>query len=194
MRLSLAVLAWILAYVQDISAKGQRAAKVLDEMQVEKHWIAGEKIDWKTGDLDPGEKQHATHCSAFAAAACERFGVYLLRPPEHSQVLLANAQYDWLLREGKEQGWTQVKGWAEVQKRANEGELIVAIYKNGDRKKPGHAAIVRPSAKSADLVAKEGPDVIYAGRENHSCASLIEGFKNHPKDEILFFSHAIKDP
>src|SRR5437016_3741779 len=78
-----------------ITARGQHLARVLEEMEVEKYWQPGVSVNWKTGRHDPQVGQHATHCSAFAAAACERFGVYILRPPEHSQVLLANAQQKW---------------------------------------------------------------------------------------------------
>ena len=42
----------------------------------------------------PGEPNNAkattgiaTHCSAFVASVCERLGIYVLRPPEHSQVM-----------------------------------------------------------------------------------------------------------
>src|ERR1700710_1307097 len=79
-----------------ISAAGQRLLGVLDASNVESLWLAHEHVNWETGEPDkdadyegPGK---ATHCSAFAAAIGKRVGVYMLRPPDHGQILLANAQ------------------------------------------------------------------------------------------------------
>src|ERR1700730_19160503 len=83
----------------ELTFEGRHLAEVLDSMHVEEHWIAGGIVDWRTGDptgkaiTDDGKH---THCSQFTAAACEKLGVYILRPPEHSAVLLANAQFEWL--------------------------------------------------------------------------------------------------
>lgn len=82
-----------------VSPQGKALTQMLDSMQVEDRWLAGRHINWKTGlpDGRPYAKSGAhTHCSAFVAAAAYRLGIYILRPPEHSQVLLANAQVDWL--------------------------------------------------------------------------------------------------
>src|SRR5271163_3577371 len=82
-----------------ISAAGQRLAALLDGMQVEKLWQPKYRVDWRTGESVSGfitTPGGHTHCSAFAAAAAERLGVYLLRPPEHPQDWLANAQERWL--------------------------------------------------------------------------------------------------
>jgi hypothetical protein len=172
-----------------ITAKGKHLAQVLDEMEVEKYWQPGVAIYWKTGKHAPNQSQHATHCSAFVAAACERLGVYILRPPEHSQVLLANAQQKWLLIEGEKKGWRQVKSWSVAQQRANDGDLVVASYKNANPDKPGHVALVRPSTRSPESITRDGPDFIWAGLHNHNCGSLDECFHEH-KDQVLFFVHA----
>ena len=82
-----------------VSANGRRLEATLDATGVERLWPAGEHVNWETGVPDGkperGEGRH-THCSAFVAATAKQLGVYILRPPEHGQVLLANAQYDWL--------------------------------------------------------------------------------------------------
>lgn len=185
----------------EISPEGKRLAAVLDAMHVEEHWIAGTIVDWRTGDptgqrLKEGDSGKHTHCSQFAAAACEKFGIYLLHPPEHGAVLLANAQYDWLPGEGKSQGWTSVADGVAAQELANRGQLVVAVYKNGDPRKSGHIAIVRPGAKTPTQIAAEGPDVIQAGGSNFNVASLKRGFANHPeafpKGEIKFYAHAVE--
>ena len=63
-------------------------------MNVENLWISGQHVNWKTGEADKPDATAGihTHCSAFVAAACDRKGVYILRPPKHGQVLLTNAQ------------------------------------------------------------------------------------------------------
>jgi len=171
-----------------ITAKGKHLARVLDEMDVQKYWQPGKGVNWRTGRHDAKQRQRATHCSAFVAAACARLGVYILRPPQHSQVLLANAQQKWLLRQGAKQGWKQVKSWSAAQRLANEGEVVVASYRNPNSSKPGHMALVRPSTRSAESIAREGPEFIWAGRYNHNRGSLEECFHGH-KDRVLYFVH-----
>src|ERR1700744_5749981 len=79
-----------------ITAEGDSLAATLDRMNVESLWLSHEHVNWQTGEPDRGGvdegEGHPTHCSAFAASAAKKLGVYLLRPPEHGQVLLANAQ------------------------------------------------------------------------------------------------------
>ena len=187
--------------LEPISPEAERLGKVFDSMHVEEHWPAGVIVDWRTGDptgkavTDDGKH---THCSQFAAATCERLGIYLLRPPEHSAVLLANAQFDWLPEKGREAGWSGVSDGVAAQDLANRGNLVVAIYKNHDPKKSGHIAIVRPGSKTASQIAEEGPDVIQAGGHNYNRTSLKRGFANHPaafaQNEIRFYAHALPEP
>jgi hypothetical protein len=82
-------------------------------LNVENLWLAGNHVDWETGISDHPDATagNHTHCSAFVAAACQRLGIYILRPPDHGQVLLANAQYDWLPSPaGEAAGWRRVTG------------------------------------------------------------------------------------
>ena len=184
-----------------ITAEGEKLRSFLDSMHVEEHWIAGAVVDWRTGEptgqpvTDDGKH---THCSQFAAAACERLGVYLLRPPEHRATLLANAQFDWLPEKGRESDWSPVGDGKTAQELANRGTLVVAVYKNHDPKKSGHIAIIRPSTKSDAELETGGPEVTQAGGTNHNSCSLKEGFRNHPdgfgKSEIRFFSHPATFP
>ena len=198
---SLLILARI-AIAGPITDEGEKLVRFLDSMHVEEHWIAGAIVEWRTGEptgkpvKDDGKH---THCSQFAAAACERLGIYLLRPPEHGSVLLANAQSDWLpSAEGKAKGWSPVKDGIAAQDIANRGSLVVAVYKNHDPKKSGHIAIIRPSIKSEAEIKDEGPQVTQAGGTNRNSAPLKAGFGNHPKafekNEIAYYSHAIAFP
>lgn len=189
------------AIARDITAAGQKLARTLDSLQVESRWIAGVHVNWETG-LPDGKPEHSpgkhTHCSAFVASAAKLLGVYILRPPQHGQVLLANAQYDWLASEdGAAQGWRFLKSGEEAQEQANRGQLVVATYHNHHDDKPGHIAIVRPSQKSREAIAQEGPDIIQAGGHNYSVASAKQGFEGHPSawkyNEILYYAHNIEE-
>jgi hypothetical protein len=184
--------------LEPVSPEAERMVKVFNSMHVEEHWPAGVIVDWRTGDptgkpVTDGGKH--THCSQFAAATCEQLGIYLLRPPEHSPVLLANAQYDWLPEKGRDAGWMSVADGVAAQDLANRGQVVVAVYKNHDPKKSGHIAIVRPGKKSAEQIAVEGPDVVQAGGHNYNCVSLKKGFANHPagfaQNEIRFYAHTV---
>jgi hypothetical protein len=182
----------------EIGSGGRQLLVFLDSLQVEQRWIAGAHVNWRTGEPD-GKSVSATgahsHCSALVAAACEKLGVYILRPPEHSQTLLANAQYDWLIEHGAEEGWIPVRGAAEAQNDANRGMLVVAAYRNSRTREPGHIAIVRPSDRSEKSVRDDGPQVFQAGQENYASAPLKVGFRHHPdawkREEVRFFTHEI---
>lgn len=192
-----------LASVQagEISPAGQRLARELDAMDIENKWLAGVHIDWDTGLPDgrpirsPGRH---THCSAFVASAAKRFGIYILRPPQHGQVLLANAQNEWLAAGGAAEGWEPVRDGFEAQRLANRGFLVVASYHNHRDNKPGHIAIVRPSLKSGEQIAEEGPDIIQAGTVNSSSISVKAGFAGHiyawRNNEIDYYAHRVHFP
>src|SRR4051812_45803138 len=149
-----------LAMAGEPTPEAQRLAATIDAMDVEKHWPAGLHVNWQTGVPDgrpeSGTGKHS-HCSAFVAAAAKGLGIYILRPPEHPQVLLANAQYDWLARDGAARGWRPLRDAVEAQEQANRGDFVVATYRNHKDDKPGHIAIVRPAEKSSSAVRAAGP-------------------------------------
>ena len=186
------------AELGSVSAAGQRLTRQLDGMGVETKWIAGAHVDWETG-LPDGRPETApgrhTHCSAFVAAVAKKLGVYILRPPEHGQILLANAQNEWLAEDGAQQGWRHIDGPAAAQDLANRGMLVVASYHNHRDDKPGHIAIVRPSVKTAQEIEADGPTVIQAGTTNSAEISLRLGFAGHPHawtdHEVDYYAHAI---
>jgi hypothetical protein len=185
--------------VDAITPQAQALMKVLDAMDVEGKWIAGEHVYWETGlptgvpETSPGKH---THCSAFAAAAAKTLGVYILRPPAHGQKLLANAQNEWLAEQGAANGWVKLATADEAQAAANRGLLVVASYHNHHDDRPGHIAIVRPGNKTAEQIAAEGPDVIQAGSVNKTSISLRDGFAGHPAawrdHEIVYYAHEVK--
>ena len=101
-----------------VTPQAQRIVSALDGMGVETKWIAGAHIHWESGlptgvpETSPGKH---THCSAFVASAAKKLGVYILRPPEHGQKLLANAQNEWLAEEGANRGWRKLTDAREAQ-------------------------------------------------------------------------------
>ena len=182
-----------------ITTQAQAMMKVLDAMGVESKWIAGEHVYWDTGlptgvpETSPGKH---THCSAFVAAAAKNLGVYILRPPEHGQKLLANAQNEWLAEEGAARGWVRLADADQAQAAANRGQLVVTSYHNHHDDRPGHIAIVRPGNKTAEQIAAEGPDVIQAGAVNKTSISLRDAFAGHPAawrdHEIVYYAHDVR--
>jgi hypothetical protein len=180
-----------------IDEKGSTLRNFYLSLNVENLWISGHHINWQTGQQDNPKAEHGihTHCSAFAAAACKKLNIYLLRPPDHGQLLLANAQYDWLqTQEARDHGWKPVREgdiYAQSQQLANQGYIVLAIYKNPNPKIPGHVALVMPDELSKRKLEEFGPSLIMAGTHNHNRISLREGFKSHihswPEQEILFY-------
>jgi len=187
-----------LALTAELPPAGERLAAVLDAMDVEHRWPAGVHVNWETGEPDGRpertEGRH-THCSAFVASAAKRLGIYILRPPEHGQILLANAQYDWLAEEGSPHGWQSLPDGMQAQEFANRGYLVVAAYRNLHDNKPGHIVIVRPSVKAARAIVQEGPQIIQAGTNNFASTTLKGGFAGHPTAwsgrQVRFWAHAI---
>jgi len=182
-----------------VSAGGQKLLAVLDASNVESLWLAHEHVNWETGEPDkdadyegPGK---ATHCSVFAAAIGKRVGVYMLRPPEHGQILLANAQAEWFHSPaGPQNGWREVKTSKEAQTLANSGNLVTIVYENPDPHKPGHIAIVRPAARSERLLEENGPEITQAGEKNYLKTSTKVGFEHHPgawPGGVRYYVHAL---
>jgi hypothetical protein len=183
-----------------ISAAGQRLEVVLDGMHVESLWLAHEHVNWETGrpdkDADYEGPGKSTHCSAFAAAVGKKLGIYMLRPPEHGQILLASAQAKWFAgQEGRRDGWRGVRGAKEAQTLANQGALVVVVYESPDPKKPGHIAVVRPSEKSSLRLTESGPQVAQAGQQNYTSTSVKIGFHVHAgawPDGVRYYMHPME--
>lgn len=182
-----------------ITTSGQRLLTVLDGMNVESLWLAHEHVNWETGEPDKGADYtgpgRSTHCSAFAAAVGKRLGVYMLRPPEHGQILLANAQAEWFRSAaGTQGGWRPVRDALEAQSLANSGNLVVVVFESPDPHRPGHVAIVRPAHRPMRLLQENGPEIIQAGQKNHAKASTKVGFSAHPgawPGGVLYYAHSI---
>jgi hypothetical protein len=198
------LLSWIFLTVtlsvhgEPIGKYGRMLDSFLEDLHVEQYWIAGLKVDWKTGiPATPEEKlpNNRSHCSAFVAAVCCRLSIEIVRPPEHGLQFLAHAQGTWLRNHGGEKGWFQAPTAYDAQALANMGFLVIASYRQSSPGKRGHIAIVRPSAKSDQLIEQEGPDIIQAGKTNYSLTSLSIGFQSFDQafknNKIRYFAHYI---
>jgi len=186
------------AFAAGITPAARQIAATIDSLDVEQNWPAGMHVHWETGKPDGKPETSAgrhTHCSAFVAAAAKRLGIYILRPPEHSQILLANAQYEWLESDGARRGWQPLPDGFAAQEAANAGRFVVATYRNRHDDKPGHIAIVRPSDKPREGIRSEGPQVTQAGGTNYRSTSLRQGFAGHPaawtRGEVRYYAHAV---
>jgi hypothetical protein len=196
-----------------ISESGERLRVFLDGTHVETRWIANYHVVWQTGQRNgpaQGDPAHHTHCSAYVAAAALYLDIYILRPPHHGQLHLANAQVSWLQGAGDDPGPTApASGWRTLGASgkagvlddaiiaANAGKLVIAGYFQPPTKQPdgtlfdgaGHIVVVRPQES---FPADEGPQVVTAGVGNFKSASMKFAFGDHPlawPDAIQLFVH-----
>jgi hypothetical protein len=193
--------AWAQPCCGPITPDGERLAQFLDHSDVDRLWVAGWHVDWRTGEIDrsaPGGPEARTHCSAFAAAMADRLGIYVLRPPEHSQNLLSNAQMRWLREHGAEHGWRGLGSDIAAQTAANGGELVLEAFENPDPHRPGHIAIVRPSQKTPAALNREGPQETQAGEQNAISTTTAAGFRHHRDawtvgggGELRYYAHVV---
>jgi hypothetical protein len=179
-----------------ITPAGQQLLRYLDSLDVDHLWEQHTFVDWRSGEpiASHGRKEPPTHCSAFAAGAADRLGIYLLHPPQHSQEQLAEAQEKWMESDaGRAQGWYPVTSAQQAQALANLGNMVVLVF--GRAHGSGHIAIVRPAVKSAKALAEEGPQTTQAGGHNFSSGTAKYSFVFHPgawPDKVKIFAHATK--
>lgn len=181
-------------FAQTVTPGGQSLELLFKNSGVETKWIAGQKVNWETGEsLGASSRPGTTHCSAYVASLLKQQGIYILRPPKHPSEDLANFQFEYLLsKEGKKEGWRELKTPTEAQAAANEGRFVVAVVQNRDLAKPGHIAFVMPQDRSgtldlADLL------VAQAGHINGVGLPLLRGFEKHRAEVdaggLRFFAH-----
>ncbi|MBS1591698.1 MAG: hypothetical protein JST07_06260 [Bacteroidetes bacterium] len=170
-----------------VNSEGKCLRDFYIKEDVANKWLSGHHINWETGESDNpnATKGIKTHCSAFVAAACKQLNIYILRPPQHKQELLANAQFDWLNSEDAiQQGWKKIidNPLIEAERLANEGYVVIASTKNSNSHKPGHIALIIPKETSNKELTEKGPFLIQAAQTNGYDIYLRNGFKSHIKD------------
>ena len=196
-----------------IDEGGERLSDFLDGTHVETRWLADHHVIWQTGQPNgpsEGDPAHHTHCSAYVAAAALYLDIYILRPPNHGQLNLANAQVTWLGGGGTQSGPTAAEAeWISLgtsgsdgvldnaTAAANSGKLVVAGYfqpqtqqsDGAQTHRAGHIVIVRPQGS---FPSDQGPQVVTAGVKNFKSASMKFAFGDHPlawPDNIQLFVH-----
>jgi len=167
-----------------VTPAGQALADQLDASGVDHRWLAGQHVNWQTGEPDSGTEDgghgRASHCSAFVGAFAQQMGIYVLRPPQHSQILLASAQVAWLGSPAAQQaGWRPLQDMREAQTLANQGHLVLATFPSPHPRKPGHIAIVRPAELSEPELQANGPQITQAGQQNYLSTTTRQGFRLH---------------
>jgi hypothetical protein len=163
-------------------------------MDIEHHWLPGQRVDWRTGNVieSYGQPSPVSNAGAFVAAVCAQLKVPM--PPPTGDNLLPGSQYDWLINDGLKKGWVEI-GALEAQVLANQGWVVVAAWKDapaaGDRNVAGQTAVVRPSRKLAAEIAPNGPRVIEAGVRNHNDISVKDGFppKAWTAHQVVYLAH-----
>lgn len=182
-----------------ITPAARNILKVLDDSDVENLWSKHRHVNWETGVPDePADykgREADTHCSAFAAAMGERLHVYMLRPPDHAQELLANAQTAWFGSTwGRKAGWYSVDTPEQAQALANTGRLVVVSYPSPDPHHAGHIGIVRASDRSEAQIREGGVLMTQSGEHNYFRVSEKAAFKSHPgawPNGVKYFAHDV---
>jgi hypothetical protein len=174
---------------------------LLDSLEVEDYWAEGTNVNWLTGvagtydsNTNMMTEGTATHCSAFVGSVTELLGVYILRQPQASDILLANNQANWLATNTA--GWTLVSNMTTAQHLANAGTLAVASYLNPDPSTPGHIAVLRPSNRTDVSVNEFGPEECQSGDVNYADTNISTGFATPGQfpGEIKYYSHTVTYP
>ena len=187
---------------------GEWLARSLDRLDVEHHWLRGhEHIAWRTGfpllmehgkGLTPLGRGRSQHCSAFAAAAADALGIYLLHPPEHSHVLLANAQYDWLASaKGRKAGWRPVGDPLDAAATGEPRRICRGgVQEPSSKVRRPHRHHAAGRRQNRREVKAKGPQITQAGFNNYRSAPLAKGFDHHPgawepggRGGVKFFTH-----
>ena len=183
------------AATDSITLNAQKLSKLLDSVHLDKFWLKGYNVDWLTGVSQSKAGASSTHCSAFASSFACKLGIYFLRPPQHSQNLLANAQCNWLASDSaKGLGWVKVNTALEAQNLANKGYLVMVGYKNPSSSSPGHMAIVRPSSKTLTQLQQDGPQEAQSGAINSNNITTQLGFSSHPlawPNGVIYYQHSV---
>jgi hypothetical protein len=112
------------AHSAGLTRDATRLAQLLDQTR-SRNSTAGVHIVWETGLPDGKPEKSAgkrTHCSA-SSRRRQRSSASYSASAGHGQILLANAQYDWLSEQAA-RGLTEIQGAEQAQESANRGYLV----------------------------------------------------------------------
>lgn len=180
-----------------ITPQGFMLLSFLDSLRVDQYWLVGTSVNFLTGAAG-GTGPNMTigtdsHCSAFAASAANLLGIYMLRPPQASDVNLANNQADWFAT--NTDGWFLIPSALNAQHMVNTGLLAIASYKASSGS--GHIVILRPTTRTDSDINTYGPEECQSGDTNYYDTNVVNGFGEHPgafPNNINYYGHALAYP
>ncbi len=180
-----------------VTTNGLLLNAYLDSFQVTNFWLDGYSVNWLTGATNGNGPNMtigtASHCSAFAPAVAELLGIYLLRPPQESNVDLANAQAQWFVTNAD--GWYPIDSMIDAQHQANTGVLVMGSYYSTSGS--GHIAVLRASTRTDASVYSYGPEECQSGESNYGDTNAVTGFNQHPgafPNNIYWYGHTVTAP
>lgn len=180
-----------------VTAEGTALNAFLDSFQVTNFWIDGYSVNWLTGATNGNGPNMtigtASHCSAFAPAVAELLGIYLLHPPQESDVDLANAQAVWFTTNTS--GWFPIDSMVDAQHMVNAGALVMASYLSTTGS--GHICVLRASPRTDASVYAYGPEECQSGESNYADTNAVTGFNQHPGAfpvNIYYYGHTVTYP
>jgi hypothetical protein len=191
-----------IAQMLNVDSNGYRLKKFYLNLGVTTKWQNGHEIEWETGIAKSSEiVNKKTYCTRFVAATCKKAGVYTLHPEYPTDKFGANTLYDWLdSRKARKSGWKLVEGsdlleiYCHAQQYANNGRLVIAIYKDPSRR-PGHSALIMPAIVGCEEIRAIGPVLIQAGGRNSDSLRLSTGFRKRihswPEEKILLYYNEV---
>lgn len=147
-----------------------------------------------------------TYCNVFVSDVTSTLGGEFPRMKDGEEIV-ANDMYDWAAKEQApaETGWYPLPTGGEflparagrqadrvqpgrlAQQLANQGMIVVAIWKNPRRGHSGHTAIVVPHAWNGQYDHANGPKIAQAGGQNHNLANAADGFHGVPLTAVRYF-------
>ncbi len=183
-----------------------RLEEILLNINLDSGWSPDYNVECSTGKGKPDKSTtvKTSHCSCLIYYVCEKLGIYIPSPPEHSQFHLADKQLEWLSsNDAIKQGWKDIgktvpTNYVEAQKKANEGYLVIVGVTQDDRVN-GHIAIVRPYRNvDYNIIKNRGPIVIASSSPNTYADYLDEEFRltrkdySHLNGRVKFFYYSKK--
>jgi len=139
-----------------LTGNGLALCQLINGLNPAGNWPKGVHVNALSGMQDRAtdtvQVSTETHCSSFVAAVAYNQGIYLLRPPQHKQSLLASDQFTWMWNQSvtnpapiparpaaggpatPRPGWTNLgngdQAMLDAQAYANRGFTVFASYRN----------------------------------------------------------------
>lgn len=102
-------------------------------------------------------------------------------PAGKGSELNGNATIGWLEKHGTDNGWRTVSA-EEAKTMADNGQPVVATWKNPNPSNPGHVAMVRPG----EYTDSDTPRIAQAGWNNFNDGDVSDGFGERA---VVYYAH-----